>query len=281
MKLSIITINLNNREGLERTIQSVISQTFTDFEYIIIDGGSTDGSVELIQSLSPSSLQAFTWISEPDTGIYNAMNKGIKLATGEYLQFLNSGDWLFSNTILEEVFALNRTEDILYGDDALYYSDQKISFKTYPSALTGYLFYIGTISHQATFHKSTLFENPYNENYKIVADWEFQIQKIILQNCSTYHIEKTIVYFSMTGISQNPSFSNLQIEERQSVLKNYFPAKVLIDYDDLKDLKAIANFSLYPYVELFSRFPKLQRIVKRFMKLILILNGKKHLIPRR
>ncbi len=280
MKLSIITVNLNNREGLERTIQSVISQTFTDFEYIIIDGGSADGSVELIQSLSPSIPQSFTWLSEPDTGIYNAMNKGIKLAKGEYLQFLNSGDWLYSNTILEEVFALNRSEDILYGDDALYYSDQKISFKTYPSALTGYLFYMGTISHQATFHKKSLFDKPYNETYKIAADWEFQIKKIIFSDCSTYHIDKTIINFDMTGISQNPSFSNLQMKERESILKKYFPAKILSDYDDLRDLKTITTYSLYPYVELFSRYPKLQRIVKRFMKLILILNGKKHLIPR-
>ncbi len=280
MKLSIITINLNNREGLERTIQSVISQTYTDFEYIIIDGGSTDGSVEVIQALNPSIPQSFTWLSEPDTGIYNAMNKGIKLAKGEYLQFLNSGDWLYSDTVLEEVFALNRTEDILYGDDALFYNEQKTSFKTYPSTLTGYLFYVGTISHEASFHKSTLFDKPYNATYKIAADWDFQIQKIIFLNCSTYHIEKPIIYFDMTGISQNPAFANLQMEERQSILKKHFPAKILSDYDELRDLKAITNYSLYPYVELFSRFPKLQRIVKRFIKIILILSGKKHLIPR-
>jgi glycosyltransferase involved in cell wall biosynthesis len=276
-KLSIITINLNNREGLERTIQSVINQTFTDFEYIIIDGGSTDGSVEVIQNHAD---RIDYWVSEPDKGIYNAMNKGILKANGEYLQFLNSGDWLYSDTILEEVFALNRTEDILYGDDALFYNDQNIAFKTYPSTLTGYLFYVGTISHQATFHKATLFDKRYNENYKIAADWELQIQKIIFQNCSTYHIEKPIIYFDMTGISQNPLFANLLMEERQSILKKYFPEMVLADYAELRDLKAIANYALYPYVELFSRFPKLQRIVKRFMKMILILSGKKHLIPR-
>lgn len=100
-KLTIITINLNNKAGLQTTIDSVIAQTYKDFEWIIIDGGSTDGSKELIEKYTNYIKY---WVSEPDKGIYNAMNKGIKVAEGEYLQFLNSGDSLFSNSVLSDIF---------------------------------------------------------------------------------------------------------------------------------------------------------------------------------
>jgi len=213
-KLSIITINLNNREGLERTLQSVINQTFTDFEYIIIDGGSTDGSVEVIQSLNPSIPQSFTWISEPDTGIYNAMNKGIKLANGEYLQFLNSGDWLYSDTVLEEVFALNRTEDILYGDRYIVSEIATLRLEQYPTNLTFDFFLEGTICHQSIFSKRSLFINDgFNESLKIAADWEFLLKHIILENCSTHKIDNVIVYYQDNGISANPTFYKIHINQ--------------------------------------------------------------------
>ena len=108
MKLSIITINYNNKNGLQKTIDSVISQTFKDFEWIIIDGGSTDGSKELIEKYS----QHITyWVSEPDKGIYNAMNKGIKVAKGEYLFFLNSGDYLVQPNTINQIFTQSPNTD--------------------------------------------------------------------------------------------------------------------------------------------------------------------------
>ena len=101
MKFSIITINYNNCEGLRRTIESVVNQTCHDFEYIIIDGGSTDGSVDVIKQYAD---QIDYWVSEPDKGIYNAMNKGVAVAKGEYCLFLNSGDSLHNNSALAKVF---------------------------------------------------------------------------------------------------------------------------------------------------------------------------------
>lgn len=276
-KLTIITINRNNAEGLRKTIESVLSQTFTDYEYIIIDGASVDNSVDVIKQYEDKITY---WISEPDNGIYNAMNKGIKVSHGEYLQFLNSGDWLCANTTIEDVFKMNRTEDILYGNDLLYYDKQRFELKTYPQNLTFYNLFVGTISHQGTFHKRILFDQPYNENYKLVSDWEFQIKKIVFSNCTTYQINKGIVYFDMSGISQSPAFEEMLINERKNVLDKYFPKRVLSDYEDLKQLKAITSSSLYPYVQVFLEYPGLQRIVKRFMKIILILNGKRNLIPR-
>jgi len=111
--LSIISINLNNVAGLQKTIESVWPQTFTDYEYIIIDGGSTDGSIDIIKKYSDKITY---WISEKDNGIYHAMNKGIEVAKGDYCLFLNSGDWLVDKKILENVFSNNHSEDILYGD---------------------------------------------------------------------------------------------------------------------------------------------------------------------
>lgn len=112
MKLSIITVNLNNLEGLKRTYESVVCQTFTDYEWIVIDGGSTDGSREFIEQHQDKFAY---WCSEPDKGIYNAMNKGIIHAQGEYLNFMNSGDCLACEETLARVLVPNHTEDIIYG----------------------------------------------------------------------------------------------------------------------------------------------------------------------
>ncbi len=109
MKLSIITINYNDAVGLQRTLDSVRSQTFTDYEQIIVDGGSTDGSVDIIKSLIANSewltAHPLKWVSEPDKGVYDAQNKGIAMATGEYCFFLNSGDIFCNDTVLERIFA--------------------------------------------------------------------------------------------------------------------------------------------------------------------------------
>ena len=112
IKLTIITINFNHAEGLKRTIDSIVNQTFTDYEWIVVDGGSTDGSKELIEQYKDHFAW---WCSEPDKGVYNAMNKGITHAMGEYINFMNSGDIFATPTILEEIFSTPRTADILYG----------------------------------------------------------------------------------------------------------------------------------------------------------------------
>src|SRR5690348_5936351 len=112
-RLSLITINLNDLQGLRKTLDSIFTQTFTDYEYIIIDGGSTDGSLEEIKK---SQDKLVYWTSEKDEGIYNAMNKGIVKAKGEYTLFMNSGDYLYSEDTLNKVFENANNEDLIYGD---------------------------------------------------------------------------------------------------------------------------------------------------------------------
>lgn len=172
MKLSIVTINYNNKEGLRKTIESVVGQTYRYIEYIVIDGGSTDGSTDVIR-LHEDTISY--WVSEPDKGIYNAMNKGVAKTTGDYVLFLNSGDYLVSPTIIDEIQnELFSNEDVIFG-----------LLKTYPSNRIGYtdvhlpltmqdFFERSPIPHPASFIKRDLFqEMKYDETLKIVSDWKF------------------------------------------------------------------------------------------------------------
>jgi len=257
-KLSIITINLNNREGLVKTIKSVLDQSFTDFEFIIIDGGSKDGSIDIIKQYSN---RITCWISEPDSGVYNAMNKGINLAHGEYLQFLNSGDWLYTNTVLEKVFELNRTEDIVYGDAAILEHENELVVK-YPSFLhLGYLYDAG-ICHQATFIKRMLFDQMrYNESLKVVADWEFLLIHLFQLKASVIKIDIIIVYYDNQGMSSQDPDGFIRNEEL-SVLRRLFPPTLLQGYEELCQLKKITRYPLYRFIEPMTHYPRFQQLIK-------------------
>jgi glycosyltransferase involved in cell wall biosynthesis len=149
IKLSIISININNKNGLRKTIESVVNQNFTNFEYIVIDGGSSDGSVEIIKEFED---KISYWISEPDKGIYNAMNKGIQVAKGEYLLFLNSGDWLVDEVKLSDVIEnLNVFDLIIY--DLFFVEEHNQSRKKHPVDITLSYIIEKTISHPSTFIK--------------------------------------------------------------------------------------------------------------------------------
>lgn len=238
MKLSIITVNLNNAIGLRKTIESVVSQTFTDFEYIIIDGGSTDESVEVIKQ----HLDKITyWVSEPDKGIYNAMNKGIKVAKGEYLQFLNSGDYLINSEGLINIFVKNRFRaEILYGNVIAYDNEKKWEI-IYPGYLTLNFFYQGSnICHQSVFFHKKIFEffDGYNEIYAIGADFDLYI-KSLLHNFKFEKIDCFVVYYNNEGISSTLR-DKLEIEFRKSILEN-IPSPILYDYEILNQNSFILN----------------------------------------
>lgn len=206
MKLSIITINFNNKEGLQRTIDSVIDQTWRDFEWIIIDGGSTDGSKELIEQYQ----QHFAyWCSEPDKGVYNAMNKGIKHAQGEYLLFLNSGDALYDKHVLQKVDDLNIDTDIISGQ--VERMDNHQLLRVYDENLLLQLCR-DTLSHQGTFIKRELFSNySYREDFLIVSDWIAWLEWLIKQDCSIIYIDDIIALQDMTGLSN----TNADVQQKE------------------------------------------------------------------
>ena len=236
MTLSIITSNRNNAAGLEKTMRSVASQVGGDFEYVVIDGASTDGSVEVIRSFESSLGDCLKWISEPDKGIYNAMNKGIGKASGEYLQFLNSGDSLVSDDItlrMTEALKSKEYPPILYGNMLKDMSDGKIlRDKGFAGKSISFLgFYTGSLNHPSSYIKKSLFEKygGYDESLKIVSDWKWFLQAIILGGEKPVYVDMDVTLFDMNGISEKNKA--LEKAERRRVLSELIPSTILADYD--------------------------------------------------
>ncbi len=235
MKLSIITINRNNAEGLEKTLCSVAAQSFREFEYIVIDGASTDGSVEVIKKYE-AQFAHLKWVSEPDRGIYNAMNKGLRMATGDYIQILNSGDCLASNDILERMLAALEeagNPSILYGNMVKCFPDgRKMVDKCFAGQeITMLGMYTGTLNHDPAYIRRDLFEKYgyYDESLKIVSDWKWYMQAIILGGEKPQYVDLDVTLFDMTGISETNK--KLDKEERDAVLEQLFPRTILADYE--------------------------------------------------
>ena len=220
MKLSIITINYNNCAGLRKTIESVVNQIWHDYEFIIIDGGSTDGSVEVIKEFAS---HIDYWVSEPDKGIYNALNKGVAIAKGEYCNFMNSGDCFYSFNVLEQVFSINPIADIICGNT---HSD---SLKIPPKEITFDFLFNGSICHQCAFIRTSIMKKyGYDEKYKIVADRKFFVQALIFDNCSYQSIDVDVVKYDITGFSAaNPVLSRLEYDR---VLEELIPERIRKDY---------------------------------------------------
>lgn len=236
-RLSVITVNLNNVEGLRRTCQSLFAQSFIDYEFIVIDGGSTDGSVAFLEEHTDRITR---WTSEPDRGIYHAMNKGIAQATGTYCLFLNSGDWLVHSSTLETVFSQQPQADIVAGD-VYFFDTQKGAIKWYvpsPDRLTAKTLFLGTLPHQATFIRRTLFNKIglYNEQLKIASDWLFFLDALLIHGCSYQHYPEPVAYFNMDGISCDPQTASLPRREQLSLLQQKYPL-FLPDYERLDQLE--------------------------------------------
>lgn len=231
--LSIITINYNNAAGLKKTMESVLNQTFSDLEYIIIDGGSTDGSKQIIEQ---HNLKLSYWVSESDKGIYNAMNKGIKQAKGEYLLFLNSGDYLADKDVLNKVFKIKPTVDITYGNMLIEKPDGTIEQGYMPDKITFKQMVVDTLWHPVSFIKRTLFDKYglYNENYKIVADYEFFFNTIIMHSVSTQYLNMTISVFNLNGQSSLSENKAKEQAERKRVLESYLSPERLAEAEKYK-----------------------------------------------
>ncbi len=236
MILSIITINRNNVAGLEKTMLSVVSQTFKEFEYIVVDGASTDGSVEVIKKLEPEFGDRLKWVSKSDKGIYNAMNKGIRMASGEYIQILNSADCLASDDVMERMLAELEKQgcpSILYGNMVKCFPNgQKMIDKCFAGQeITMLGMFTGTLNHDPAFIRRDLFEKYgyYDESLKIVSDWKWYMQAIILGEEKPKYADINMTLFDMTGISETNK--ELDKAERKQVLEQMFPKAILADYE--------------------------------------------------
>jgi glycosyltransferase involved in cell wall biosynthesis len=228
MKLSIITVNLNNRDGLIKTAESVIAQTWKDYEWIVIDGGSTDGSIGVINEYINKTSKITHWCSEKDNGIYHAMNKGINNASGEYCYFLNSGDYLCKPEVLEKIFTVDFGEDIIYG--GMMFEGGKV--RKFPSKICPPDLLYGFLPHQNMFIKTKLMnaKNGYRTDYKIVADWVFYTEAIFREKASYKHIPMVFAVNQRDGISGDPKFWSIQKEERKRAVEEMFSKRRRVMY---------------------------------------------------
>lgn len=222
MKLSIITINLNNSPGLCRTIESVIKQTFSDYEYVVIDGGSTDGSLEVLKEYSK---RITYWISESDSGIYDAMNKGINYSTGEFVCFLNSGDLYVSKYSIEIMMneIHSSKAEIFFGNLLLFETNsKKINLINIAPIHDKSDLLKNFLAHPSTFYRRRLFNEVglFNINYRIASDVDWYLNALIKHKSSFSQINYSPSVFFNDGISVSNKKS--LITEYKEVVSKYF-----------------------------------------------------------
>lgn len=246
MKYSIITVNYNNKEGLRRTIDSVVSQTFRDFEFIVIDGGSTDGSADVLREYDKKITY---WVSEKDSGIYNGMNKGIAKATGDYLNFMNSGDCFYDADVLQRLSTYHTDADIIVGRD-YHYSEEKQQghASIQPSRVTMIHFFVATLDHQSSFIKRDLFRgSPYREDYRLVSDWIFFTEKVVSEGKRVHFVPDIVCRREEGGISEQQWERNRK--EIAQWLHEFLPDGVYKDYATLAKLDKTSIYRLFNICE--------------------------------
>ena len=224
VKVSIITVCLNSEKTIERTIKSVINQTHSNIEYIIIDGKSTDGTLDIIDKYKD---KISILVSEKDKGIYNAMNKGITLVTGDVVYFLQSDDYLFNDSVIEKVM----DEFIKYPETQIVYGDLVVVMKnrshvnTY-NRITKYYLYRHGICQQAIFAKRDVFEKTglFDENYLLCADYDWILKCVIKYNIKSKYINEIITVFSGFGASSRYDTS----KESEAIKDKYFTKKYFV-----------------------------------------------------
>ena len=311
MILTIITINYNNASGLQKTMERVLNQTSKEFEYIIVDGsaphppkgGVSDRAVieSFVKSvegqeigfthciwLSPEGGVGGGFYSEPDSGIYNAMNKGIRMAKGEYIHFLNSGDWLVDEYVVEKMLKVVRSSesgvlskelgvtsteiietspiDILVGNKKTIRPDGKIRRgHNDKRPVTVYTFYRGTIEHTSAYIRRTLFDTVglYDETLRIVSDWKWYFEAVLHHHANVAFTDLYVTYFDNTGISS----TNQQLDkaERRQVLEQMLPPAILADYDRYH-LAIDQHERLKRYPLLYKFFYFVERVLFKFDK---------------
>lgn len=222
MKISVITVCYNEVATVEKTLESIFSQSYKNIESIVIDGGSTDGTLDVIEKYKDKIAY---FISETDEGIYNAMNKGIKASSGEVLYFLNANDTLYSDDVIETVASSFKkgNYDFVYGDLCLIKPDKKPRIKTQKINLKDTLIQAKVVQHSASFYKKTLFDKfgLYDENFFIAADHDFNMKILTNKKTKTFYLNKTISRFDMTGISSDKRYKKIQKIEDSLIFYKY------------------------------------------------------------
>ena len=199
MKITVVTVTYNCEKEVEKTIQSVLSQSYPDIEYIIVDGASEDGTLDVVNKYKDKISKV---VSEPDKGVYDAMNKGIQLATGEWVNFMNAGDSFYDTEVISRLFGSSQVGDVVFGNTMIKAKDRVFEIKYDP---TFWKHKLMPSCHQSIFvRRNFLLSNPFDLKYKISADVDSIVR--IKKSGATLRYVDTIVsiYDSTEGISQNP-----------------------------------------------------------------------------
>lgn len=219
-KVSIITINYNDANGLEKTIQSVVSQTVNDYEFIVIDGGSKDGSIDVIKKYAD---KISFWNSEKDKGIYDAQNKGVLKATGDYLLFLNSGDHFFNEKVVAEFCEFEKTnkKKVVYGKSNIIDADGTSRILSPPEKLDLNFWYSNTLNHQAVFMHSSMFAKygSFSTQYKYASDFEHLFKIYVKEPLEFAYLNTVVCNYDNTGLTSKDEFHKLIIQERIQIMK--------------------------------------------------------------
>lgn len=263
MRYSIITINYNNKDGLCKTIDSVLCQSCSDFEYIIIDGGSEDGSVDIIKQYED---RITYWVSEKDKGIYHAMNKGVAQSHGEYCIFMNSGDRFHSTKVLSSVE--NYQEEIICGK--VLKGNATIPSGHHRPTISLVDLMRSSLPHQALFIKrELLIKHPYDEKYKIMSDWKFCTESLIFDNCSFRNINLIVADYDTSGISTNSN--GLLPKEKGIIINELFPPRIIVDYRRFAPI----DDELIDQSLLLTKTVRARNLVKTFSNFIIRFINKK------
>ena len=305
MKLSIITINRNNAEGIRKTLASVAVQTYRDIEHIIIDGASTDSSVDVIRDYESANRSSahpltITWLSEPDNGIYDAMNKGIEIAlgkrvvnalnrselvedknrefnrsmlcgdknkgvqkaSGEYLYFLNSGDALASDMVLEEMVGSLDGSDFVVGRVNSWLNGVSIGISPLHAEkdYTMYNMFLNGINHQSVLIRRELQEQYlYDTKWKISGDWKFFVQSIVVNKATIKNVDIVFADFDRSGVSSD---GKALIQERLAIMQEVLPSRIAEDY-----LKVLPNYYEVIRIKWLMEHPFFYRVYRAWTTL--------------
>jgi len=220
-RFSIITVALNEERTIRQTCESICAQECDDYEWIVIDGGSTDGTLAILEDYR----EHITHLSsEPDEGIYDAMNKGVARASGTYLVFMNAGDAFCDAQVLARVAREAPSREILYGDLLCQAADGSRFVKTFPDTLPGDFLVDSMLPHQASFFHRELFERygGYDTSYRIAGDYELFVRFVHRQGASCWHLPFVVAVFGTDGISSGREHRRLRQAENHRVRKHYF-----------------------------------------------------------
>ena len=274
--ITVITVVYNDVKHIEKTILSVVNQTYSNIEYIIIDGGSTDGTVDIIKKYADSIAY---WVSEPDKGIYDAMNKGILHATGEWINFMNSGDLYVADDILCRMAEyLTHDVQILHGNIIRVYSHAKVKSVGVTTDKPGLMdMFNNTFHHQACLIQVGLFKKIglYALEYKLCADWKFFFDSVVLHHVQSKYVDVTVSLFKMDGASTNHSVS--YIKEQESYLRKLYGEELFLLLRELEVYRKSRLIRMYYKVRSsllnrlsqknFNRILTLKRIIRSYLGL--------------